>query len=1099
MEGKTAELNWEIWTNEFCYNKEIGLKCAYLEDGPRSVVVEDGHSNVHNTQESDCNDVNDLLDYQKYCNASTSKSYSYDLVSTMAKICSAFELSFLQVKHSQPVAFTPNTNQYIPHTLPIICVVQMFNLLIHQMCNCTNASLQGQYFLCFDPSYFGRQKFLLYVPLDSLLKADNFSSISTKVSKVNDVKPSENEQGYYLLRLNEFAGRVRGDRCRHPIVPWVVDFSSETACAQLNEQFSSISGAYHVPELLSDICYMAYRARREPKKELCKYVRSSWVPEEYPPTIARLFSWTPDECIPEFYEDPQIFKSLHNDMVDLGTPDWITSPEDFIVWHRDRMESEEVSSKLHKWIDLAFGYLLSGNDAIEALNTHLSFVKSPSCVRKQGAVKLFNKPHPRRLVFTKTETINATSSQTQESTNQSFDLQTILQDIYKFHENKEPGTEDSLMSIGVTIIELALAEYCRDLSADASFKDRLIRAQRLLTKSQKLPRSIAGCFSNEKHEYSPGFKSFVESRNFMQTSVKSSQLTNSFISFFCIPASVILAHELLADFHSFDHLIATCSSNLNDFKNNSILGAHKIQQIEILWLCFELTELSDLWLNLYVELMKCNKSAATVCQKLFGRAAEFCNRDVLVKRLVPVMKRLFEGTTPNSFDRRFILQLCIRFGTSTFFLHFLPLLVEAVLLTSDSIHEVARDTILWLSKRFGPIVTASHITINLLRLLAVCYTDSSQKLPEFDQISAIYGPAFITLQYLPFCSDIIDQAMRKLTSPLESALIGCVVMLKDVCDCLSDRQIMDNLQDLIIDQILFPALIACRIGGENVQTYMSGLVQRIFCTFNLIYDLDESKGGILVAQNAPNSNLASSPILSSSPLSILSSSLQNGNRLSSFFMGGDSPLEATQDILSTSFDPSSNMALNSKMGNDNCSQLTDSWVDHFRSLATFQGHTSEISKIMVLDNETRLSLAHKTKPSIVGPVRGSAILQLDWPLSSNSNEIEVGALAAISNHVFAAASNAESIVRTVDVRTGQLPSTCAHPLSRLQRLSNARTGRILSHYALPHTDTTQVSWISEKNFASVHENHPAMIWTDSPKIRMERRLSEVATMLTPCA
>jgi hypothetical protein len=47
------------------------------------------------------------------------------------------------------------------------------------------------------------------------------------------------------------------------------------------------------------------------------------------------------------------------------------------------------------------------------------------------------------------------------------------------------------MSVGITIVELALTEYCRDLSSEASFEDRLKRAQSLLlTQLPKIPRHI---------------------------------------------------------------------------------------------------------------------------------------------------------------------------------------------------------------------------------------------------------------------------------------------------------------------------------------------------------------------------------------------------------------------------------------------------------------------------------------------------------------------------------------------------------------------------------------------------------------------------------
>lgn len=116
--------------------------------------------------------------------------------------------------------------------------------------------------------------------------------------------------------------------------------------------------------------------------------------------MARMFDWTPDECIPEFYTDARVFESLHGDseMEDLQLPDWCSDdPHAFIRGHRAMLESEEVSRHLHSWIDLNFGVSLSGDRAVREKNVPLKvhgdaarWGKSP------GFVQIFDVPHPSR-------------------------------------------------------------------------------------------------------------------------------------------------------------------------------------------------------------------------------------------------------------------------------------------------------------------------------------------------------------------------------------------------------------------------------------------------------------------------------------------------------------------------------------------------------------------------------------------------------------------------------------------------------------------------------------------------------------------------------
>ncbi|KAI1729076.1 beige/BEACH domain-containing protein [Ditylenchus destructor] len=1248
--------------------RDIGIKCALLGDGEQSVAIGDTFHNIsvitlpaeelrisnliYTLNSSRCHlPATNLIDHNEYSNALSSTECLSSPSMVMKQICARFQLSFMLTKNSALLSFDWRPQQYIAHLLPIICIVQVdeddfkiiyhsrtdletlhlyslyshhnfsvheqtFNLLALQLVQLFECFASRSMYPIFSPHHILADKhFWLYIDLGTFLRANNFPQLlhetATRWCK------GELSNLDYLLKINEFAGRVRDDPSRHPIVPWVVDFSSEDGGFraldqtkyrltkgddQLNEQFSNQQTAYHVPEFLSDICYMAYKARNESKDDLCKYVRTAWVPEEYPSTVSRLYAWTPDECIPEFYEDPNIFISRHADMCDLGLPQWTATPEAFITWHRKKLESYEVSSKLHRWIDLCFGYLLSGQDAVDALND-----RAPAEV----------------------------------------------------HE--------SIISVGVTIIELALAEYCRDFSKDVSFDERKLRAKALLNnKVQKLARNMRSALY-----------SLLDFDKTSETSIKSDQFSNLFKTYFAFSPNIILAHEYLVDYHSLDQQIDCLTNSIGkSFGAESALRQCRTHQLNIMLQCFEIEELNNLWLNIFIDMLHCRHSGTLVCRKLFSKSAEFSTPTKMAKTFIPVMKKLFESGTPDSvqlFDRRFLLQICIRLGSATFFAEFLPLVVEAVLLPTNSINEVAKESILWLSKRYGPIVTAKHITLSLLRLLAICYTDASPPL-EFDeatlevkvdgdgacacindclvQIATIYGPAFVTLQYMPFCADIIEQAIRRLTIPLESAITAAVVTLQIVCDCLTNKQIMDNLQDVIVDKILFPAVrlfssanvtfasehnrklfaykairslssVGARIGSENVQRYMAGLIQLI-STFTpsfaraLLNGFSSICGKQFIVSSLPNATLigkiaanprytdknmrspsvpisspslgrispnlnpwSSSPIVASSPLS---ASFQSGNRLSTFIIG-DSPMDENEVAISPSPESLSSLNSSKQPSDDNCYHMTESWIDHLRSvlsstsdnisfnqiqIANYQGHTAAIRKILVLDNENSFITGSHDKtiklwsiksteeystaqwtyknhtksiqdfvllPSnglvasvasadpvlhIWDPFRGSPLRQLEWTMSSSGNtECGIIGLANLGNHLVGAATNAETIVRMVDARMGKWAShLCTSPIlsgcyvkamsaspdqnklaialnNGCNSIIDVRTGKIISYYALQHSDIIQICWIGHDMFASVHAEHGTMIWSHSPKIRVERRLPEIANFLTP--
>lgn len=234
----------------------------------------------------------------------------------------------------------------------------------------------------------------------------------------------------YLMAVNFGAGRTMMDPLYHPILPWVTDFSGncfenyDPSCfrdlsmtkfrlskgdTQLETTFKHSDPPHHIPESISELTYYIYVARRTPMQVLRRVVRDVFVPEHYPSSMARIFEWTPDECIPEFFFDPSVFQSVHIDvgLQDLELPEFAPTPEEFIRYHRAVLESELVSESLHLWLDLTFGYCLQGDAAIKHMNVPLCHtltsserlgLDSPNVNKNPGFVMLFDRPHPKRQI-----------------------------------------------------------------------------------------------------------------------------------------------------------------------------------------------------------------------------------------------------------------------------------------------------------------------------------------------------------------------------------------------------------------------------------------------------------------------------------------------------------------------------------------------------------------------------------------------------------------------------------------------------------------------------------------------------------------------------
>ncbi|CAH1788242.1 unnamed protein product [Owenia fusiformis] len=271
----------------------------------------------------------------------------------------------------------------------------------------------------------------------------------------------------YLIQLNTISGRTYNDLSQYPVFPWILaDYTSETLDIEdpkvyrdlakpigvvnpKNEEevrekfnnFEDLTGTiekFHYGTHYSNAAgVMHFLLRLEPFTTLHIQLQSGRFDvadrqfHSIPATWKSLMENPNDvkELIPEFFYTHEFLEN-HNHF-DLGQlqisktkvndvilPTWATSPEDFIHKHRQALESEHVSSHLHEWIDLIFGYKQKGPAAAEALNVFyyctyegavdLDAISNP-IERKalegminnfgQTPCQLLKEPHPKRLLF----------------------------------------------------------------------------------------------------------------------------------------------------------------------------------------------------------------------------------------------------------------------------------------------------------------------------------------------------------------------------------------------------------------------------------------------------------------------------------------------------------------------------------------------------------------------------------------------------------------------------------------------------------------------------------------------------------------------------
>lgn len=266
----------------------------------------------------------------------------------------------------------------------------------------------------------------------------------------------------YLMALNTLSGRSYNDLTQYPVFPWVLaDYSSEKLDFNKSSTFRDLTkpvggldqkrfevfedrfrnfsdpdipSFYYGSHYSSMGSVLYYLLRLEPFTALHrnlqggKFDHADRLFQSIESTYRNCLSNTSDvkELIPEFFYMPEFLinsNSYHlgvkqdgEPLGDVTLPLWAKgSPEEFIHRNREALESEYVSSNLHHWIDLVFGYKQRGKPAVEASNVfyYLTYegsvdletmddILQRSAIEDQIAnfgqtpIQIFRKKHPRR-------------------------------------------------------------------------------------------------------------------------------------------------------------------------------------------------------------------------------------------------------------------------------------------------------------------------------------------------------------------------------------------------------------------------------------------------------------------------------------------------------------------------------------------------------------------------------------------------------------------------------------------------------------------------------------------------------------------------------
>ncbi|KAJ1357100.1 hypothetical protein KIN20_015149 [Parelaphostrongylus tenuis] len=354
-----------------------------------------------------------------------------------------------------------------------------------------------------------------------------------------------------------------------------------------------------------------------------------------------------------------------------------------------------------------------------------------------------------------------------------------------------------------------------------------------------------------------------------------------------VPFDVIYFHDTISNYYSLHLLRKSVAVQGNDRRLQAVL----LREVDALKTAVEMSVMENSLVRLFERMISDSESAVQTVHRLFVIVCRLFDDQSFEQILKPLVDLLNCESSVKLLDRRFLLPASIAYGTPRFLKEFLPNVIEAVASLQVDRSVVAKESVVWLSKRYGPVISARFITANLLRVLASCYvgltlTGPNQE-PEsvftltlvgdecgarveacLTEIAATYSVTFVTVQYLSFCVDLVEQATKRLTPPIEAGLLGAFRIVRLSAKSMTDHQLMNYLEDYIVDKVIVRVLemvlnacttftdsrsriiIACgavsllynismRIGLENTRMYARKPFELLFGAFTKLYEADE--------------------------------------------------------------------------------------------------------------------------------------------------------------------------------------------------------------------------------------------------------------------